>query len=427
MLSPPDAQGQELAKGHSVSPLLISACRVLTGPEDEVIAGGAVIVTGGRITAVGSRDGLLRDAPGTTELSFPDATLLPGLINAHVHLGFDASDKPTLRFQDPGDPAALALMMAGHARQLLDVGVTTARDLGDRDGLAARVRDAIAAGSIPGPRLLVAGAPITPSGGHCWYLGGVADGEAQIRQRVRENAAAGVDLIKVMASGGQTTPGGAGMSESQYSTRELVALVEEAHGLGLPVAAHAHGIASIDSAIAAGVDTIEHCTFLAGPGRFEPSDELAARIVAKDIAVCPGSSGNWRALGRKIGDDRAYAMVGRTKWLADRGVRVIAGTDAGLSAFNDFPMALRRYLDFGFRPEQVIAAATVEAAAATGVGHVTGRLAEGFDADILVVDGDPRTDLTALASPVLVLAQGRTHLPPESVMRGAGRSRPAHS
>jgi imidazolonepropionase-like amidohydrolase len=410
-----------------VPSLLISARQVLTGPEHEVIDDGAVVVTDGRITAVGGRDRLLRDASEVTELTFPDCTLLPGLINAHVHLGFDASDEPTVRLQTHGDLAALALMMADHARQLLDVGVTTARDLGDRDGLAARVRDAIARGSIPGPRLLVAGAPITPPGGHCWYLGGVADGEAQIRQRVRENAAAGVDLIKVMASGGQTTPGGAGMSESQYSTRELVALVEEAHGLGLPVAAHAHGVASIDSAIAAGVDTIEHCTFLAGPGRFEPSEELAAQIVAKAIAVCPGSSGNWRALARKIGKDRAYVMVGRTKWLADRGVRVIPGTDAGLSAFNDFPMALRRYLDFGFRPGQVIAAATVEAAAAMGVGGVTGRLAEGLDADLLVVDGDPRIDLTALAGPVLVMARGRTHLPPESVMWGAGQSRVARN
>lgn len=402
-------------------PVLISARQVLTGPEREVIDGGAVVVTAGRITAVGGREGLLRDAPEAVELAFPDSTLLPGLINAHVHLAFDPGDEPTARLQGRGDLVALALTMAGHARQLLDVGVTTARDLGDRDGLAIRVRDAIAMGSTTGPRLLVAGAPITPPGGHCWYLGGVADGEAQIRQRVRDNAAAGVDVIKVMASGGQTTPGGAAMSESQFSTCELVALVEEAHGLGLPVAAHAHGLTSIDSAIAAGVDTIEHCTFLAGPGRFEPSEELAARIVAKGIAVCSGSSGNWRALARKIGEDRAYAMVGRTKWLADRGVRIITGTDAGLSAFDDFPMALRRYLDFGFRPEQVIAAATVEAAAGLGLSGVTGRLAAGFDADLLLVAGDPRTDLTALARPVLVMTRGRMHLPPESVMRGAHR------
>lgn len=407
-------------------PILISARQVLTGPEREVINGGAVVVTDGRITAIGGRDGLLRDAPEAVELAFPAHTLLPGLINAHVHLAFNPGEEPAARLQADGDPVALALTMASHARQLLDVGVTTARDLGDRDGLAIRVRDAIAMGSTAGPRLLVAGAPITPPGGHCWYLGGVVEGEAQIRQRVRDNAAAGVDVIKVMASGGQTTPGGAGMSESQFSTCELAALVEEAHGLGLSVAAHAHGLASIDSAIAAGVDTIEHCTFLAGPGRFEPSEELAARIVAKGIAVCPGSSGNWRALARKIGADRAYALVGRTKWLADRGVRVITGTDAGLSAFDDFPIALRRYLDFGFRPEQVIAAATVEAAAGLGLAGITGRLAAGFDADLLVVAGDPRTDLTALADPVLVMARGRMHLPPGSVMRIAHRPPVGH-
>jgi imidazolonepropionase-like amidohydrolase len=353
-----------------------------------------------------------RPGEGFHEVPFPDATILPGLINCHVHLAFDASDKPTERVQSEADPVALAFMMANHARQLLDVGVTTARDLGDRDGLAVRVRDAIAAGLIPGPRLLTATTPITPPGGHCWYLGGEVEADAnKIKQRVRDNAAAGADLIKVMASGGQSTPGGAGMSESQFDTAQLTALVEEAHRLGLPVAAHAHGLQSIKSAIAAGVDTIEHCTFLAGPGRFEPSEQLAAQIATKNIAVCSGSSGNWRALAKRIGEERAFAMVGRTKWLADRGVRVVPGTDAGLSPFTDFPAALARYADFGFTPEQIIAAATTEAAAAIGLVKTTGRLAEGMSADLLVVNGDPLTDLNTLANPVAVIAQGRAHLP----------------
>jgi imidazolonepropionase-like amidohydrolase len=251
---------------------LISARSVLVGPVGQVIPDGAVFVERDQIVATGPRQQLLHYLhDGARELRFTKATILPGLINCHVHLAFDASDNPTARVHRETDPVALAFMMAHHARQLLDVGVTTARDLGDRFGIAVRLRDAIAAGLIPGPRLLSATAPITPPAGHCWYLGGeVQPTEGDIRHRVRLNAAAGADLIKVMASGGQSTAGGAGMSDSQFTTAQLIALVDEAHGLGLPVAAHAHGLDSIESAVAAGVDTIEHCTFHAGPGRFEP-------------------------------------------------------------------------------------------------------------------------------------------------------------
>jgi imidazolonepropionase-like amidohydrolase len=396
-----------------VQPQLISARSVLVGPVGQVIPDGAVLIEGTRIVATGPREHLVdRYRGGLHEIRFPDATILPGLINCHVHLAFDASDQPTAQVQSQTDPVALAFMMANHARQLLDVGVTTARDLGDRDGIAPRVRDAIASGLIPGPRLLCATAPITPSGGHCWYLGGeVLPTEDDIRRQVRANAAAGADLIKVMASGGQSTPGGAGMSDSQFTTEQLTALVDEAHRLGLPVAAHAHGLDSIESAIAAGVDTIEHCTFLAGPGRFEPSERLAMQIAAKNIAVCSGSSGNWRALAQRIGQDKAFAMVGRTKWLAERGVRIVPGTDAGLSAFTDFPAALARYTDFGFTPAQIIAAATTEAAAAIGLTTTTGSLSEGLSADLLIVNGNPLEDINALAAPALVIAHGHMHVP----------------
>lgn len=394
---------------------LISAATLFRGPADQVITDGAVLVEGDQIISVGPREQLLRQIAaqlnGTVrETHFPHGTILPGLINCHVHLAFDATDQPTARVQHDTDPAALATMMAHHARQLLDVGVTTARDLGDRDGLAVGVREAIAAGDIPGPRLLTATAPITPTGGHCWYLGGeVQPDDAAIRAQVRRNAAAGADLIKVMASGGQSTPGGAGMSESQFTTAQLTALVDEAHNLGLPVAAHAHGLTSIESSIAARVDTIEHCTFLAGPGRFEPSEHLAHQIATHNIAVCSGSSGNWRALAQRIGHDKAFAMVGRTKWLADRGVRIITGTDAGLSPFTDFPAALARYTDFGFTAEHIIAAATTEAAAAIGLASTTGTLIPGLSADVVVINGDPRKDIETLAAPMLIIKQGRTH------------------
>jgi imidazolonepropionase-like amidohydrolase len=398
---------------ETVNTQLISASRVLIGPVGRTLTDGAVLVSGEQIIAVGPRADLLARAGSTcTELTFEGCTLMPGLINCHVHLAFDASDNPTALVQGDIDPVPLTLRMADHARQLLDSGVTTARDLGDRDHYAVGIRDAITGGLIPGPRLLTATTPLTPTGGHCWYLGGEVDGLEGIRRQVRANAAAGADLIKVMASGGQTTPGGAGMSDSQFDTGQLTVLVEESHRLGLPVAAHAHGVASIESSVTAGVDTIEHCTWLAGPGRFEPSERITEQIVAKNIAVCLASSGNWRALATRIGEERARALAGRSRWMADRGVRIIAGTDAGLTAFTDFPAALRRYAEFGFSPPEVVALATVDAAAGIGLQQTTGLLAEGLSADLLVVDGNPLGDLAALAAPRLVMARGQVHSPP---------------
>lgn len=151
--------------------------------------------------------------------------------------------------------------MIDHLQRLPDGGVTTARDLGDRGGLGVDVRDGLETGVIGGPRLLVAGAPLTPPGGHCWLLGGEVDpSPAPLRAAVRARAAQRVDVVKVMASGGQSTAGGAAMWEPQFDRDSLRVIVDEATRRGLPVAAHAHGADSIADAVAAGVTTVEHCS-----------------------------------------------------------------------------------------------------------------------------------------------------------------------
>jgi imidazolonepropionase-like amidohydrolase len=390
--------------------LLISAGRVLAGPGGECVDDGAVLVSGSSIVAVGTLDEVEQVAPGgVRRASFPDGTVLPGLIDCHVHLAFDAGSDPVTTLRDTDD-ATLLLGMAGRAQQLLATGVTTVRDLGDRGGLAVRLRDAIAAGALHGPRILTATAPITPPGGHCWFLGGEVSGEEAIRDRVRRNAESGADVIKVMATGGGLTKGGAATWQSQFTTEELHLVVAEARRAGLPVAAHAHGSDGIASAVAAGVDTIEHCTWMVDGG-FDVRGDVVADIVAKEIHVCPAASPNWRRFAERFGQERAEELFGQVRWMAEQGVRLVAGTDAGVpnAVFDGFVRGLEFYEHLGFSRDRVIDMATIDAARALGIGTDTGQLTAGYRADLLVVDGDPLRDLSALRATRLVIAGGRSY------------------
>ena len=388
--------------------LLVSARQILRGPVTDRLVDGAVLAVDGTITAVGPRAEVAAAAPpGTEHHDHPDATLLPGLVDGHVHLALEPGRDP-FRPAREDDDATLEAAMAHAAGTLLRAGVTTVRDLGDRGYLALRVRDAIAAGTVPGPRVLAAGAPLTPPDGHCHVLGGVVDGPVAIAERIAAHAAAGVDLIKVMASGGQTTTGGAAMWESQFDRAELALVVDEAARHGLSVAAHAHGAQAIEDAVAAGVATVEHCTWMSGPGTSDQRPEVVAEMARRGTVACTGSSADWRRLGALIGDEqRAFDLMSRVRGLAEAGVRVVPGTDAGLTPFDGLPAALGRHRDFGFSAAEILDMATSGAADALGLGAVTGRLAPGLAADLLVVDGDPVEDLDRLADVRMVVAVGR--------------------
>lgn len=403
--------------------MLITAAEVLHGPAGEHTTGGAVLVEDGKIVAAGPRERVIAQAPDSVpRWDFPGGTLLPGMIDGHVHLSFDAGPDPVATLLGTDEPTLLDAM-AGRAARLLGSGVTTVRDLGDRAAAAIRLRAAITAGRLPGPRVLAAAAPLTPPGGHCWFLGGEVSGEAEMRAMVRRNAAAGADVIKVMASGGHITEGGAEMWESQFSQAELAAVVDEAHRCGLPVAAHAHGTESIAAAVSAGVRTVEHCLWLDGPDGVDRRAEVAASMARQGIAVCGTVCGHdWKSTLDTQGPDATRAFYDRLCWLDEHGVALITGTDAGIprAAFDDYVSMLELYAWLGFTAERVLELATVGSARALGLSGTTGRVAPGLDADLVVVEGDPRDGLPALREVRLVLARGTPHVLPGPP--GAGRT-----
>jgi imidazolonepropionase-like amidohydrolase len=385
---------------------VLTAPRVITG--EGTVADGAVVVGDGALEWVGPACGLPAEYSAWARTDYPGATILPGLIDCHVHLGFDAGPDPVARMRAETDEQQLVLMLAT-ARDLLGVGVTTARDLGGRGYLGVVARDAIASGLARGPRLVVSGPPVTVTGGHCWFMGGEADSEDDLRRIVRTQHKHGVDLIKVMATGGFMTRGSAPWY-AQFTTEQLAVIVAEAGRVDMAVAAHAHGLEGIRRAVAAGVSTIEHCTWVTETNERYFDEPVAASMAGQGIVVCPTVNVNAPYVARLAGLPVGENVL--RMW--EMGVRMIAGTDAGIdnTPHHQFAGGLAVMVSMlGFGPSAVIAMATTQAAAALGLGAVTGRLAPGYEVDLIVVDGDPLADIAALERLRRVVARGRDYVP----------------
>ena len=378
-------------------PTVLRAARLLDGT-GTVLEDPRLVVEDGVIVAVGPALAVPEQA---TVVDLPGATLVPGLIDTHMHLAFDASTDPigTLAAQD--DEVALAAM-AQAARTAARAGITTVRDLGDRDHLALALR----AGAEPGlPTIVASGPPLTTPGGHCHFLGGAT---SDVRATVRAHAERGVDVIKVMASGGNLTPGSR-PEVGQFTPDELHAAVDEAHRLGLPVTAHAHGTGAVADAVAAGVDGLEHASFMTAAGVDPVPDDVLAEIVARRVVLgltvgsVPGA-----ALIAPIAV-RLPALLANVRLLCASGAPVTAGTDGGVSPgkpHDVLPYAIEALTRCGMSPADALAAAASRAAAVCGLGHRKGRLAPGFDADVLAVDGDPSVDPAALRDVRAVFLRG---------------------
>ncbi len=258
---------------------LIRAARLFDAVADGVTSQPELLIDRGRIVAVGSGRRL---SPDVEVLDLGDVTLLLGFVDCHVHLVFDASTDPVGNLAVRDDAAVLAQARAA-ARRALAAGITTLRDLGDRGYVLRPLREEFAADTAAGPHLQLAGPPITTSGGHCWFLGGQADGVDGVRAAVRDHAAAGVDVIKMMVSGGAMTPGSV-VHTSQYGLAELRAAADEAHRLGLAITGHAWGAQAVADAVAAEFDGIEHCGFFTADG-VQTDPTVIAAMAARPVFV----------------------------------------------------------------------------------------------------------------------------------------------
>ena len=299
----------------------------------------------------------------------------------------------------------LLLRGVAAARQALGAGITTVRDLGGRGGVTFRLRDAIAAELIAGPRILAAGSPITITGGHCHFLGVEADGEPAVRAAARLQLKSGATCLKIMATGGRMTPGtNPGMA--QYSVAELRAAVDEAHRAGVPLAAHALGTPGIRNATAAGVTTIEHCNWLGPNGTVDFDESVAMQMAQQSTGVVP----TLVPLKRSAPALREQIMDCMRR-MATLGVPIVAGTDAGVSLtpFDSLPGELEIYVaDMGLSPLQAIQAATGTAARLLGLDGTLGTLAAGRAADLVAVAGDPSVQIEDVRQVRTVIKGGRT-------------------
>jgi len=374
--------------------------RIIDG-RGKVIDCGWVLIENDRIIGVGAMDSLAED-PGVSaesKLNLEGQTVLPGLIDGHVHICFDAAPDVGKGAGGKSD-TELALITAGNAAKTLAAGVTTVRDLGGMNFVNLTVRDAIYAGHIPGPRILSAGQNICITGGHGWRFGREADGADDVRKAVREQIRADADLIKFMSTGGTLTKTGK-PGQAQLTEEEIRAGIEVAHNAGLKTATHAKGIEATKFAVRAGIDSVEHGAML--------DEELIEMMVERGVFVVPtltaganiienGTAGgipHWAV--KKAEAYRPVRLESLSKAKAS-GIKVAFGTDAG-TPFNHHgknAAELIHIQQIGFTPGDALVAATSLTAEMLGLEDKVGTLAPGYIADLLIVDGNPLTDLTCL-------------------------------
>jgi imidazolonepropionase-like amidohydrolase len=386
--------------------LVLSGARIIDGTGTEPVRGRSVVVEKGVITAV------VEDAraPRGHGVDLAGHTLLPGLINSHVHLCLGAEADPARAMRE--EPLALTAIKALlRARETARAGVTTVRDLGGREYAELAARRAIQEGLIDGPRIVAAGRPVCMTGGHGHWLGREADGPDDARKAVREQLKAGADVIKIIATGGVLTPG-VEPGSPQMTFEEMRAAIEEARKAGRRTAAHAMAATGISEAIDAGITSIEHGVYL--------TEEIVAHMRRDGTFLVPTLNAPAAIATGGLAAGIPEYMVRKSEQvvpphvasfqLAHRaGVRIAAGADSGtpLNFHGSLLPELTLMVKYGMTPLEAIRSATVTAADCLGLGEVTGRVAPGYAADLIAVAGDPAERIETLADLKLVLVNGR--------------------
>lgn len=385
--------------------------RVVVG-NGRVLERASVLVEGERIVKVAAKN--FKPPQDCQRISLKERTLLPGFIDAHVHLCLDGSPDPMAAFLNT--PLVISILKAANfARQTLMAGVTTIRDMGAKDGIDLGLRQAICAGLVPGPRMLVSGQLICMTGGHGWQLGREANGPAEVRKAAREQIKAGADIVKLMATGGVLTPAVEPGSE-QLTEAELRAGVEEAHKAGKKTATHAMGTKGILNALRAGIDSIEHGVYL---------DEEAVELMKKRgvpliptlAALCQIESKGLKAGIPAFAVEKTLKVkpfhLASIRLARKAGIAVAMGTDAG-TPFNlhgDNLQELKLLVQHsGFSSLEAIEAGTRVSARVLGLEKDLGTIEEGKLADLVALDGNPLDDIEILLqqpSARLVVQGGR--------------------
>jgi len=401
---------------------LIHAGTLLATPGRDPELRRTIVIENGRVAGI--KSGFEQPSKGDTLIDLSDHFVLPGLIDCHVHLTGQFGPQAKIEVVEES-PSAVALHAARHARVTLEAGFTTVRDLGEIGGAGDAIfslRSAVAKGYVPGPRIFAAGSIISPTGGHgvtCGYrddvnllldASGRGDGIDGCRYAVRKQVSRGADLIKFVATGGVLTDTATGTGQ-QFFTDEYEAIVATAHMLGRKTTAHAHGADGMKAALLAGVDAIEHGTFMDGEvtelmlkrGTFYVPTALAgttvAEIAQKETYMPPAIREKALAVGPHI-----VATLGRAH---KAGIRIAFGTDTAVSPHGQNAREFALMVKAGMTPMQAVTAATVTAAEHIGHSRELGSLEVGKFADLIAVAENPLDDIRALERVVFVMKEGK--------------------
>ena len=413
-----------LAAAASADTKLIYAGTLFAVPGQEPLKEQTVYVKDGRIEKVVA--GFVRLSPGERLIDLRNAYVLPGLIDCHVHILSELNAKSRLEQVESEEPY-VALKGAAYALRTLRAGFTTVRDLGERSSAIFALKKAINEGLIAGPRLVVAGSTLSPTGGHAQTYGyrddvnalfastGSCDGVDECRKAVRRQAARGADVIKLVATAGVMSNIAAGVDQ-QFTDEELAVIVKTAHGLGKRVAAHAHGAGGINAALRAGVDSIEHGSYVSpesislfrAKGAYLVPTILAGVTVAEYAKKSDFLTPAQRAKSLQVGP----LMQAAFKRAYDGGVKIAFGTDTGVSVHGQNAKEFALMVGVGMPPAEALKAATVNAADLLQLSSTIGTIEAGKAADIIAVPQDPLRDIKVMERVSFVMRGGTTYVNP---------------